>query len=157
MDEVTEYHDCVWNCITRVEVWLWIFVRNAVKWVKFRTSFCGAVKKKYFTKLSGVTATENAVKKKIHRDSPHSPQKDVRNTRWKLFFFHRISQQFTVSSMNSPCWTFLTWISASADFFCQTRHHQTAHCRQSPSATIFYCLATFTHFLKLFKSFKQNR
>ena len=25
-------------------------------------------------------------KKIIHRDSPHSPQKDVRNTRWKLFF-----------------------------------------------------------------------
>ena len=23
----------------------------------------------------------------IHRDSPHSPQKDVRNTRWKLCFF----------------------------------------------------------------------
>ena len=23
----------------------------------------------------------------IHHDSPHSPQKDVRNTRWKLFFF----------------------------------------------------------------------
>ena len=35
-------------------------------------------------------------KKIIHRNSPHSPQKNVRNTRWKLFFFHRISYK------NSP-------------------------------------------------------
>ena len=42
---------------------------------------------------------ERGEKKLIHRDSPHSPQKDVRNTRWKLFFFtafHRISYE------NSP-------------------------------------------------------
>ena len=30
----------------------------------------------------------------IHRDSPRSPQKDVRNRRWKSFFFHRISPHF---------------------------------------------------------------
>ena len=28
----------------------------------------------------------------FHRDSPHSPQKDVRNMQWK-FFFHRISYE----------------------------------------------------------------
>ena len=42
-------------------------------------------------------------------------------------------------------------------FFCQTRHHQAAHCRQSPSATIFHCSATFNNFCRFFKSFKQNR
>ena len=31
----------------------------------------------------------------IHRDSPHSPQKDPRNTRWKLFFFTVFHRKFT--------------------------------------------------------------
>ena len=30
----------------------------------------------------------------FHCDSPHSSQKDLKNTLWKIFFFHRISPHF---------------------------------------------------------------
>ena len=69
----------------------------------------------------------------IHRDSPHSPRKDVRNTRWKLFFsphftafltkIHRVFYEFTLlnfSYLNQRfSWLFLS-NQASSDSSLQT-------------------------------------
>ena len=76
---------------------------------------------------------ERREKQIIHRDTPHSPQTDIRNTRWKIFFFQRISphflQKLTVSSINSRLnfcylnkrfsWTFFS-NQASSDSSLQT-------------------------------------
>ena len=106
-----------------------------------------------------LTATENAVK---NNNSPRFTAFTAKRcTKYavKIIFFHHISphflRKFTVSSMNSPCSLFLPE-SALQLIFCQTRHHQTAHCRQSPSATIFYCSATFTHFFKIIQEFQTK-
>ena len=170
-----------WNAVKKIiftAYFLHLFAVNAVNRGElfFFTAFSVAVNYSFsplnamnyffFTASSGEKKKFNRHQergeKKIHRDSPHSPQKDVRNTRWKLFFFsphftafltknHRVFYEFTLLNLSYLNQRF-SW------FFCQTSHHQTAHYRQSPSATIFYCSATFTHFfLKLFKSFRQNR
>ena len=91
-----------------------IFFHRLMRWIIYFHRFLSSGELFFFTARCGEKKIIDRIKrwkrrihrhrecgekKIIHRDSPHSPQKDVRNTRWKLFFFtafHRISYE------NSP-------------------------------------------------------
>ena len=82
----------------------------------------------------------------IQRDSPHSPQKDVRNTRWKLFFFtafHRISYE------NSPC---LLWIHPAELFLSESALQLIFLSNQASSDSSLQTISISNNFL-LFNNF----
>ena len=155
--------------------WIIVFHR-LMRWIIFFTASSGEKKiihrlresgeKEYFIALSGEKKIINRHRERGEKNNSRQftafTAKTCRKYAVIIIFFSTHSTEFLTKVhfvlYQFPLLNFSYLNQRFSCFFCQTRHHQTAHCRQSPSATIsFHCWATFTHFFQLFKSFKQNR